>query len=243
MDSHLLSSCAVMQPYFLPYIGYFQLINAVDTFVLYDDIEYTKKGWINRNRFNVNGVPTFITVPLKKDSDYLEVRQRLLSPDFVPKKLLNVFDSGYRRAKFYDETRQVVESILQHEDRNLFGYIHNSIKVMCKHMDIETPIVVSSDVLPRGNQRGVDRVIGLCKRTDSCVYVNPPGGRSLYSAACFQECGMSLRFLCPNLTPYNQLSEEFLPALSIIDVLANCGKAAVVSAVKLDFEIECVDSI
>lgn len=239
MNNQLLSSCAVMQPYFLPYIGYFQLINAVDTFVLYDDIEYTKKGWINRNRLNINGVPTFFTVPLKKDSDYLEVRQRLVSPDFVPKKLLNVFDSAYRRAKFYEEIRPLVENILLYEDRNLFGYIHNSIMLMCKYMDIQTPIVVSSNVLPRGNLKGVDRVIALCKHTDSCVYLNPPGGRSLYSQACFQEYGMSLRFLCPNLTPYNQLSEEFLPALSIIDLLANCGKAAVVSAVKLDFQLEC----
>ncbi len=70
---------AIMQPYFFPYIGYFQLINTVDEFVVYDNIEFTKKGWINRNRILVNGKDEYITLPIKKDSDFLHVKDRFLA--------------------------------------------------------------------------------------------------------------------------------------------------------------------
>ena len=70
---------AIMQPYFFPYIGYFQLIKSVDEFVIYDNIQYTKKGWINRNRILVNGTDYLISLPLKKDSDYLNVVDRQLA--------------------------------------------------------------------------------------------------------------------------------------------------------------------
>ena len=243
MDSQLLSSCAVMQPYFLPYIGYFQLIKAVDTFVLYDDVEYTKKGWINRNRINVNSVPTFVTLPLKKDSDFLEVRERLISPDFEPKKLLNLFDSAYRRAMFYDETREVIESIVRFEDRNLFGFIHHSICVICQHLDISTPIVLSSKLCPRGELRGVERIVSLCDHTCSLIYINPPGGRELYTSHMFSHHGKSLRFLIPKLSPYFQGTENFIPALSIVDCLAHCGKHYVSGSMLDDYRFDIPDQL
>ena len=90
---------AIMQPYLFPYIGYFQLMNAVDEFVIYDNIEFTKKGWINRNRILVNGRDSFITVPLKKDSDYLDVRDRYLADSWPSERVTILYriKQSYRR--------------------------------------------------------------------------------------------------------------------------------------------------
>lgn len=230
-------SCAVMQPYFLPYIGYFQLISSVDTFVLYDDIEYTKKGWINRNRFLLNGVSANVTLPLKKDSDFLEVRERVIADDFVPKKILNVYDAAYRRAKYYEETRHLLVEIMNFDERNLFAYVHNSIKVICGHLQIHTPTVVSSELCSRGEAKGVDRVLQYCKCLNSPVYVNPPGGRELYCASDFMNRRVSLQFMIPSLSPYDQNVTPFVPALSIVDCLAHCGKLATAAAVQSDYTL------
>ena len=122
-----------MQPYFLPYIGYFQLINAVDVFVLYDNIKYTKKGWINRNRILLNGDADYISLPLKKDSDYLNIDRRFLSDDWDIEKaaILNRIKEAYRKAPYFNLTFEVITAILRNEDTNLFGFLYSSIKQIC----------------------------------------------------------------------------------------------------------------
>src|SRR5215831_15462166 len=129
-----------MQPYFLPYIGYFQLISAVDVFVLYDNIEYTKKGWINRNRLLKNGRDQVFTIPLKNDSDYLHIHQRQISPEFRRDKILNQINEAYRRAPYFSCVSPIVESIVGCEDRNLFEYLYNSLRQICRYVGIATPI-------------------------------------------------------------------------------------------------------
>ena len=115
---------AIMQPYFLPYLGYFQLINSVDIFILYDNIKYTKKGWINRNRILQNGKDIMFSLPLKSDSDFLDVRDRQLTGDFSPDKLLNQIRGGYRLAPNFAKTFLLIEQIMRYEERNLFKFIH-----------------------------------------------------------------------------------------------------------------------
>src|SRR5437016_10802468 len=100
---------AIMQPYFFPYIGYFQLIHSVDLFIIYDNIKYTKKGWINRNRFLRNGAEVVFTVPLRKDSDFLNVKDRTVAGDFGRGKLVNQLREAYRRAPHFDHAFPVVE--------------------------------------------------------------------------------------------------------------------------------------
>ena len=109
-----------MQPYFLPYIGYYQLIAAVDVFVVYDNIKYTKKGWINRNRMLRNGKDVMFSLPLKSDSDRLDVCQRELAVDFDPRQLLNTINGAYRRAPYFSLTSPLIEQIVMYDDRNLF---------------------------------------------------------------------------------------------------------------------------
>lgn len=209
----------IMQPYLLPYIGYFQLIAAVDVFVLYDNIQYTKKGWINRNRLLQDGTDVMFSVPLKKGSDYLDVRERSLAETFDRRKLLNQFRENYRRAPFFASTWPLLEQIIGHADDNLFGYIHNSIVQLCAHLSLETEVRISSDIDIDHTLRGQDKVIAINQALGASVYRNAIGGLDLYSREAFREQGIELQFIKSRPLEYPQLGKPFVPWLSIVDVL------------------------
>lgn len=210
---------AIMQPYFFPYIGYFQLIAAVDLFVVYDNIKYTKKGWINRNRMLQNGKDMMFSLPLKGGSDSLDIRERELAADFNRDKLLNQIMDTYRRAPHFAGTLPLVEQIVRHEDHNLFGFIHHSISRTCEHLGITTEIRVSSTIDINHGLKSQDKVLALCSAIGADTYINPVGGTKLYSRNTFAERGIALKFLQSGLIEYSQFGEEFVPWLSIIDVL------------------------
>jgi hypothetical protein len=218
---------AIMQPYFLPYLGYFQLIAAVDVFVVYDNIKYTKKGWINRNRMLRDGTDATFTLPLKNASDALDVRERELAPDFNRAKLLNSFSAAYRRAPFFEATWQIVETIVCHEDANLFRYLHHSIIQICRHLGITTPVVVSSTVPIDHSLRGAEKVLAICRALGADTYINPLGGTSLYTREQFAEHGITLHFLESKPIPYEQFGGGFVPWLSIVDVMMFNDPAAI----------------
>jgi len=210
---------AIMQPYFLPYIGYFQLINCVDRFVVYDNIKYTKKGWINRNRFLQNGSDAVFSLPLKKGADHLEVVQRELAADFDRDKLLNQIRGAYRKAPEFDATFELLEEVIRQPHSNLFDYLVASIRIVCGHIGIDTPIVVSSTVPADHGLHAQDKVIAICEALDADTYVNPIGGTSLYSSEAFHDRGMQLRFLRSRDIHYRQFGQPSVPWLSIVDVL------------------------
>lgn len=210
---------AIMQPYFLPYIGYFQLIGAADRFVIYDNIKYTKKGWINRNRRLQNGAEAMFSLPLKKASDSLEVIERELSPDFDRGALLNQFSGSYARAPHFAEVFPLLERIARHDETNLFRYIHHSVGAMSAHLGIGTEIIVSSTIDIDHGLRAQDKVIALCHALGADTYVNPIGGLELYDRDVFRAAGIELQFLRPRPFEYAQLGAPFIPWLSIIDVM------------------------
>lgn len=222
-----MTSVGIMQPYFFPYIGYFQLINHCDAFVIYDNIKYTKKGWINRNRILSNGKATVFSLPLKKDSDRLDVRERFLSEDFDKSKLLNRVREAYRKAPFFREVFPLVEELVLHEDINLFGFVHNSVCGVCRYLGISTPIIRSSDVEIEHGLKGQDRVIAICRALNADIYVNPIGGVELYGRKDFQDSGLDLRFLKTENVLYRQFGNEFVDALSMIDVLMFNSRPAI----------------
>jgi hypothetical protein len=209
----------IMQPYFLPYIGYFQLIAAVDSFVVYDNVKYTKKGWINRNRMLRNGAPATFSLALKKGSDLLNVVERELAGDFDRNKLLNQFKGAYGRAPHFELTYPVLERIVQHEDANLFRYIHHSLVQLCKHLGINTEIRIASELAIDHELKGQDRVLALCKAAGADAYINAIGGVDLYAKNDFRQHGIALHFIKAAPFPYAQSGEVFVPWLSIIDVL------------------------
>lgn len=210
---------AIMQPYFFAYIGYFQLIRSVDLFILYDNIKYTKKGWINRNRMLQNGSDVMFSLPLKSDSDFLDIRDRVLAEDFNRDKMLNQISGAYRRAPHFEQTFPLIEQVVRYEDRNLFRYIHHSIVKTCEHLGIATQIRVSSDIEIDHTLRNQDKVLALCGAVGASTYVNAIGGMELYSNSAFQEQGIELKFIKSNPLEYAQFGNQFVPWLSIIDIM------------------------
>jgi hypothetical protein len=209
----------IMQPYFLPYLGYWQLLSLVDRFVVYDNIKYTKKGWINRNRFLRDGRDAFFTVPLRRGSDRLAIVDRSVADDFDRDRLLNQLAGSYRKAPMFGSVCPVIEKIVRATETNLFRYLHHSILVMAEFLDIRTPIVISSTVPIDHGLRAESKVLALCKALGTDRYVNPIGGRELYSRSAFVEQGVALEFVQTRPIQYRQYDHPFVPQLSIVDVM------------------------
>jgi hypothetical protein len=209
----------IMQPYFMPYIGYFQLIASVDQFIVYDNIKYTKKGWINRNRMLLNGNDAMFSLPLKKDSDSLDVVERELAADYDRAKLLNQFKGAYSHAPQFELTYPVLEQIVLHEDKNLFRYINNSIVRLCVHLGIKTEIRISSEIDIDHELKGQDKVLALCNAIGADTYINPIGGTGLYSKKDFNLQGIDLQFIKSRDLIYSQFGMQFVPWLSIVDLM------------------------
>lgn len=210
-----------MQPYFLPYIGYFQLINHVDKFVIYDEIQFTKKGWIHRNRMLMNNKDFMFSLPLKKDSDYLNIVDRQLSHNFKMDsfKLLRQIEGTYKKAKMFPQVFPEIEKILNYDNVNLFHFVKYSLEVVCNYLDITTPIIVSSSLDFDNSLKAQDKVLAINKVLLATEYTNPIGGVELYDCNVFKEKNLDLKFLQTKDVIYNQFAKEFVPSLSILDLL------------------------
>lgn len=228
---------AIMQPYFFPYIGYFQLIAAVDMFIVYDNIKYTKKGWVNRNRMLQNGKDVMFSLPLKNDSDYLDVCERELATDFNRDKLLNQFKNAYRRAPYFAQTFQLIEQIVRYEDRNLFRFLHHSLVKTCEHLDIATEIKISSTIAIDHDLKNQDKVLALCESVGASTYVNAIGGMDLYSKEKFLGKGIELKFIKSKPFEYAQFSNAFVPWLSIVDVMMFNPLDSIRSCISTNYEL------
>jgi len=212
---------AIMQPYLFPYIGYFQLMNAVDEFVVYDNIEFTKKGWINRNRVLVNGNDAYISFPLKKDSDYLDIRERYLAEVWITdrKKMLNRIHASYSKSPYFTDVYPVIEKAILFEENNLFLFILNSLNLVKDYLQITTSLITSSTIPVDHTLKAEKKVIEICKDRKAEVYINPIGGLGLYDKNEFKESGIELHFLKSDPIEYKQFENDFVPWLSIIDVM------------------------
>ena len=202
-----------MQPYFFPYIGYFQLMNAVDKFVLYDNIQFTKKGWINRNRYLQNGSDVLFTIPLKKDSDYLNIDKRFLSDDSLNarKKILRRIEQNYKKATNYSLIFPLIEKYFLLEESNLFKFVLFSINEVIKLLDIKTKIIISSSIEIDHTLKGQDKVIAICKEIGCNNYINAIGGKKLYNTQSFAKENIKLDFLKSKNLVYPQFNNGFIP--------------------------------
>ena len=210
---------AIMQPYFLPYIGYWQLIGAADAFVVYDNIKYTKKGWINRNRFLLNAKEALFSLPLRKGSDFLDVNQRYLADSFDREDLLNRFREAYRKAPEYSAFMPTLEDIVRCPSANLFDYVRHSIEKVCSYLELRTPVIVSSAIDCDHSLKAAERVQAICKALGAKTYINLIGGVNIYNNQRFNENGIDLKFLKSEFQSYPHASSTFVPWLSIIDVI------------------------
>ena len=215
---------AVMQPYFFPYIGYWQLMYAVDRFIVYDDLTYIKRGWINRNRILINGSPAYITVPLSRLSSNRRICDICIhaAPEWR-RRLLKMLATSYGKAPYYSQVFPVIERLIRHEAERLTDYLAYQLRSLAAFLGIDTEVVTSNGRYESEHLSGQNRVIAICKRESADTYINPIGGRTLYDPLFFKSEGVDLRFLLMRPLPYRQKGERFVPYLSIVDALMEIG--------------------
>lgn len=210
----------IMQPYFMPYIGYWQLMNLVDQYVIYDDVNFIKGGWINRNRILVNGAPKYFNVPMLGSSSNVLINEvRVDHNAAVIRKSLRSIEGAYKKAPYFDIVNPMLEEILWCGEDNIAKYIEHSFRVICKYLDIRTELIVSSDLDKDTALKGQDKVIAICRLLGATEYYNAIGGRELYSYEAFREHGLQLKFVETKNIVYQQFDNTFQPNLSIIDMM------------------------
>lgn len=225
-----MKSLAIMQPYFFPYIGYWQLIHAVDKFVIYDDVNYITRGWVNRNRILINGEPAYITVPLIQASQNKLILETMMqSPDAWQNKLVRSVANTYGKATYFNEVFPVVEALIRFETSSLADYLAHQLQTLSRFMGITTEFVVSSRCYGNSELDRQERILDICKREGVTQYINAPGGKALYDTKTFADVGIDLRFIHMQSIAYPQRSvtslgaSNFVPYLSIIDALMEVG--------------------
>lgn len=208
---------AVMQPYFLPYAGYFMLLAAVDRFVAFDDVQHIARGWVNRNRLLLGGEPHPFALPLKKAPREARIRDRKLALDARWRRAwLELVRHAYARAPQYPRVRELLETVLD-GPAGLADFLVRSLRLVCDYIGIDTPITSSSTV--ELGVHGREKILALCRHFGADCYVNPRGGEGLYTPEPFAAQGIALRFLHMHDVRYVQFGQEFVPNLSILDVL------------------------
>ena len=207
----------IMQPYFFPYLGYWQLLANVDKYVVYDDVTYIKGGWINRNNFLINGQKNLLTMQLEKASSYTLIKDIAIKDDFV--KFLKTIEMGYKKAPFFEDIFRLLKDICQCPDKKLGQFLFNSHIKICEYLGIDTELILSSSFEKHTELKGKDKVISICKQLGADEYINAIGGQELYDKKEFAENGIRLNFLQANLREYRQLKNEFVAGLSIIDIM------------------------
>jgi len=208
---------AIMQPYFMPYIGYWQLMNAVDTYVVYDDVNYIKGGWVARNNILMNSQSYMFCVTLNGASPNKLFNEITIRDDFV--RFRKMLQSCYSHAPYYSDVECIMEDIYNYEDRSLGKFMLNSFNVVLNYVGIKREFILSSTLQKDNSLRGASKVIAICKELGASKYYNAIGGQSLYDKKEFRENGIELKFLKPELVPYKQFKNDFVAGLSIIDVM------------------------
>lgn len=207
----------IMQPYMFPYIGYFQLMKAVDKYVIYDDVQFIKGGWINRNNVLISGKKNLFTIRLDSTSPNKLINEIEIIDDFI--KFHKMLDMIYSKAPFKTAVCELIDKICSFENKNLPRFIGNSFTEILLYLNINTDLVYSSDLKKDNELRGQDKVIAICEEIGATTYINAVGGQELYNREDFMQHHIELKFLAAGPVTYRQFKNEFVPALSIIDVM------------------------
>ena len=211
-----------MQPYFMPYLGYWQLMAAVDKYVVYDDVNYIKGGWVSRNNILMNGQAHMFTITLNGASPYKHFNEIEVRDDF--KKFRKMLQSCYAKAPYYAEVMPLLEKICNYEVRTLSAFIINSFHIILDYLDIKTELILSSTIKKDNSLHAADKVKHICHLLEADAYYNAIGGQELYDVDDFAQDGITLKFIRTSEISYPQYKNTFVPNLSIIDVLMFNGK-------------------
>lgn len=213
---------AIMQPYIFPYIAYYQLINAVDIFVILDDVNFIMRGWINRNNILLNGKTYLFSIPLNKPSqNKLICETKLNFTHSDREKWLKNIQMAYQKAPYYNKFYPILEEIILYGHDDLTKYLENSLINTLKYLGIEKQILLSSEIEKNSLLKAEDRIIQICKKLDTNLYINSAGGKALYHHENFKRKNMKLNFIntLSNKIIYKQYKNDFIPNLSILDTI------------------------
>lgn len=212
---------AIMQPYIFPYLGYFQLINAVDKFVFYDDVNFIKKGWINRNNILMNGKSSPFTIPLHKVS-----QNRLICETNISKEsrwrdqFLKTIKHSYSKAPYFSPCFDLIEKTIGEEVELISELAIRSVQNAFDYLAIPKVFEKSSQKYSASRTiKGADRLIKICQINAFNHYINPAGGIDLYDKNYFQDNKVQLQFISTQTINYQQFNNDFVPGLSIIDAM------------------------
>ncbi len=213
---------AVMQPYIFPYIGYFQMIKAVDKFVFYDDVNFIKRGWINRNKILINGKDNIFSIPLVKASQNISINQTYIKPETFKswrEKFLQTLTFNYKKAPYFKEVNTIIKQVLHTECDTISELAIESVISVSKYLALEKEFIIASKRYNNISLERQDRLIDISTKENAAQYINALGGQELYTKESFQEKGIILHFIKTSPITYKQFNDEFVPWLSIIDVL------------------------
>lgn len=227
---------AVMQPYFLPYIGYFQLMAAVDVFVILDDVNYIKGGWINRNFIMIDGIQHWLTIPLNAASQNVEIRDITIAPDTGWKvKMKRSVERAYRKSSEKTEIKDMFFQTIGTAEGNLSQFLRKSLQEICLILKIETEVIPTSSQFVRDDLKGQERIIRICQELGADSYVNLSGGRALYRKEDFEAAHIELTFMEQTIS-VGRISTGLggSPFISILDLLMR-NSGDVVSHVLQEF--------
>ena len=208
---------AIMQPYLFPYIGYWQLINSVEMFVIYDDVNYIKQGYINRNSILSNGKSQIITLELIGASSNKIIKEIEVGNN--REKLLKTIKQNYTKAPYFVTVYSIIENILNQNEKDLANFIGYSLEKISNYLEIDTKFIYSSEIKKDNILKAQDKVLEICKILKANKYINAIGGQELYSKEIFKENDIELNFLKTELVEYKQFKNDFVSYLSIIDIL------------------------
>ena len=214
----------VIQSNYLPWRGYFEFIAQVDLFVFYDDVEFSKGSWRNRNKLKTKEGVKWMTVPVHRDgSDNTVLQTRINDDTDWRKKHLDLFTENYRRAGFFDEAFELLQNLLAARDATISALNTRTIGQLCDYLGIATPLAYDSEHEPEG--KGTARLIDLLMKLGATTYLSGPSGRNYLDEGEFRRRGIALEYKTYDLAPYPQLWGEFVSEVSIVDLIANCGPA------------------
>lgn len=217
---------AIMQPYFFPYLGYFQLIDAVDKFVFLDDVNFIRKGWVNRNRILVNGNTHLFTLPIKGASQNIAINALELNnePNSWSRKLIETVRQSYKKSPYQEDGIGLLERVLGDAEKGLASICRSSIREVLDYLGMSKDFVFTSAIYDNQSLKGDKRILDICQREGATMYINLPGGRELYDSEVFLKDKIELRFISSEFPEYAQFSQDFVPGLSILDIVMNCSK-------------------
>ena len=211
---------AVMQPYFFPYLGYFQMFNAVDKFVLLDDVNFIMRGYINRNSILLNSQAHKFSIPLNSPSQNKLISETKLNfSEKDRENFLKTIQMAYKKAPHFNSFYPVLERIINNSEIDLTKFLKYSFEEIKNYLELNTEILVSSEIEKDTSLKAQDRIIEINKQLGATMYINAIGGQDLYNREDFKNIGIELKFIKMKQVSYTQYKNEFVPNLSMIDVL------------------------